>query len=542
MARDARAAGESREPSRSSGLAMTPSIVQNRVDALTVAYRVKLSERATNLLRSRARVAFEHGRCLFVDSANVEWELKIPRRGDGQMWRLRREDHVRIQIDPKAPGGHKEIIDLREPTALTYENAASPTLSGVIGKVGYQMTGEVEVIEDPGWTFELVWYAGHLAEMPLDLVLVEGREIVKRFGEIYEERIRRIDMAADVAGFDIRDDDFAHFIRRARVKEFPFSKKPNGDDGFREQPMLPAFADTVVTKQIAGIRFGRTDVVARIYDKREELEQKGSPDKRAREEAVWTKNGWNGSDPVSRVEFQLRGEALTELGARDPKMCGVHPKTGELLGAKFEMHEFRKPMTLPEYVPRLWSTCLDWLWLGVPEEGVARSRWKEDQRWTVLRNAKWASEPKGLPIKRVRIRGGASAAQALGSMASMIAAAGVDLAAAVPENLRVTKDGHTEISEESKDYEESPVEKLESLLAILTHFGADEIQKALVERWGDETKAALHVAIVMNAARGRFPVHRPKPPAEKIPLGQISFWEWAQSKKETENEAPWQAN
>jgi len=383
------------------------------------------------------------------------------------------------------------------------------------------------VIEDPGWTFELIWYAGHLSEMPLDLVLLEGRNIVSRFGEIHEERIRRIDMAADVAGFEIRDDDFAHFIRRARVKEFPFTKKPNGDDGFREQPAqlsMAAFADTVITKAIAGIRFGRTDVVARVYDKREELVQKGTPDKRAREEAVWTKNGWNGADPVTRVEFQLRGEALTELGARDPKLCGVHPKSGELLGAKYEMHEFREAVTLPEYVPRLWSTVLDWLWLGVPEEDVARSRWKEDPRWTVLRNVKWQGQPKALPIKRVRIRGGASAAQALGSMASMAAAAGVDFVERGKGSLvLVEDDGKKTISERPQDYEERPVEKLRSMLAILTRFGAEEIQKALVERWGDDTKAAVHVAVVMNAARGRFPVFRPRagPTIAKLPPGQI---------------------
>lgn len=509
-----------------------PAVVQNRVDALTVAYRVKLNDRVAGTLRARGRVAWEHGRSLFTDEANIEWELKVPRRGDGQIWRLRREDHVRIQIDPKAPGGHKEIVDLREPTALTYEMAGSPRLTGVVGKIGYQMTGEVEVIEDPGWTFELVWYAGHLAEMPLDLVIREGREIVRRFGELIEERIRRIDMAADVAGFDIRDDDFAHFIRRARVKEFPFTKKPDGDDGFREQPAqlaIPAFADTVISKTIAGIRFGRTDVVARIYDKREELQQKGSVDKRAREEAVWTKNGWNGTAPVTRVEFQLRGEALTELGARDPESCGVHPKTGELLGAKYEMHEFREAMKLPEYVPRLWSTCLEWLWLGVPEEGVARSRWKEDQRWTVLRNVKWGQAPKGLPIKRIRIRGGATAAQALGSMASMVAASGVDLGA------------H---SEKIDDYKEAPLEKLETMLRILTRFGAVEMRKALVERWGDEEKAAVHVAVVLNAARGRFPIRAaPKicSPEKTKPVGFQLFWEWA-DQRVIERVEPWERN
>lgn len=540
---------------------MDPSVVGHRVDALTIAYRVLLTERVLSGtketddgLRGRSRIARDHGRALYRDTSGADWELKVPRRGDGQIFRLRREDHVRIQIDPKAPGGKRELVDIVEPVPMTYENAGSACLTKVLGKVGWQNTGDIGVVEEPGWTLELIWYASHLADMPLDLVVLEGRDIARRFGELHEERLRRIDFAADVAGFDIRERDYANFVRRSRVKVFPFTKKPKGDDGFREieKPSEavrdavandaareePAFCDVVCSSTVAGIRVGRTDVVARIYDKREELNQKGSPDKRAHEEERWTKGGWDGDAPVTRVEFQLRGEALTEVGARDPENCGIHPKSGEFLaGRSCQLHE---------YVPRLWATCLKWLWLGKPRD-AARARWDVDERWQPLYAVEWNAEKTDMdrvPIKRVRVRGGASAAQSLGSMASFVAASGKDIGQKLPSGAVV------DWEEKIEDYAEGAQAKLQVMLAILTRVGVGEIERAMVERWGSEEAAAQHVAIVLNAARGRFPIFRPKPtgpPLKKLPPGQISFWEWAQSreteKKKTEKEAKsWRTN
>jgi len=531
---------------------MDPSVVGHRVDALTIAYRVLLSDRVvsgdskSDGLRGRGRIARDHGRAVYTDASGVDWELKVPRRGDGQIWRLRREEHVRIQIDPKAPGGKRELVDTLEPVPLDYENAGSARVTGVVGKVGWQNTGTQGVVEEPGWTLELIFYASHLADMPLDLVVREGREIARRFGDLHEERLRRIDFAADVAGFDIRERDYANFVRRSRVKVFPFTKKPDGDDGFRDVGKVterarddvandaaheePAFCDTVASAQIAGIRVGRTDVVARIYDKREELNQKGSRDKRAHEEERWTKGGWDGDAPVTRVEFQLRGEALTEVGARDPENCGIHPKSGEFLaGQSCKLHE---------YVPRLWATCLKWLWLGKPTD-AKRTRWDVDERWQPLYAVTWNAETTPndrTPIKRVRVRGGASAAQSLGSLASFVAASGRDIG---------PKPGTDEKwPEKIQDYADDAVGKLRVMLAILIRFGHDEIERAMVERWGSDEAAAQHVAVVMNAARGRFPIFRPRagPPLAKLPPGQISFWEWAQSKTATENATTWSKN
>jgi hypothetical protein len=528
---------------------MDPVVVSHRVDALTLAYRVLLFDKVTREFRARGAIAREHGRAAYTDTAGADWELKVPRRGDGQIWRLRREEHVRLQIDPKAPGGKRELVDVLEPVPLDYENAGSARVSGVVGKVGWQNTGDLGVVEEPGWTIELVFYASHLADVPLDLVVREGREIARRFGVLHEERMRRIDFAADVAGFDIRERDYANFIRRSRVKVFPFTKKPKDDDGFRELGAVTektrdrvandaareeaAYCDPVASAKIAGIRVGRTDVVARIYDKREELEAKGSPDKRAHEEERWTKGGWDGDAPVTRVEFQLRGEALTEVGARDPECCGIHPKSGEFL--------VDTPCALHKYAPRLWATCLKWLWLGKPRP-ASRSRWDVDERWKPLYAVEWTSDETPsdhLPIKRVRVRGGASAAQSLGSLVSFVAASGKDVG-------RVTG-GKTEAwPEKIEDYASDAVGKLRTMLAILTRVGAEEIERAMIDRWASEEAAAQHVAIVLNAARARFPIFVPKgqgPPLKKFPPGQISFWEWAQSKEEErKRDTTWQAN
>lgn len=523
---------------------MDPFVVGHRVDALTLAYRVLLNERVVREFRSRGAIAREHGRASYKDPSGADWELKIPRRGDGQIWRLRREDHVRLQIDPRAPGGKRELVDILEPTTLDYETAGSPRLTGVVGRVGWQNTGDIGVVEDPGWTIELIWYASHLADMPLDLVVREGREIARRFGELHEERMRRIDFAADVAGFDIRERDYANFVRRSRVKVFPFTRKPRDDDGFREVGKVTertydrvandaakeeaAYCDTVVSAKVAGIRVGRTDVVARVYDKREELEAKGSPDKRAHEEERWRRGGWDGDAPVTRVEFQLRGEALTEVGARDPERCGIHPKSGEFL--------VPEPCKLHAYVPRLWATCLKWLWLGKPRD-AARSRWDVDERWQPLFAVKWDADETPadrVPIKRVRVRGGASAAQSLGSLASFVAASGRDIG-------KKRGDVVEEWPEKIEDYQENAIEKLRIMIAILTTVGAGEVERAMIERWGSEEAAAQHVAVVMNAARARFPIYVPRGTGPPIQKGQLSLWEWS-NEKQRKRESTWQAN
>jgi len=55
-----------------------------------------------------------------------------------------------------------------------------------------------------------------------------------------------------------------------------------------------------------GYTFGKGDLVCRIYDKRAEIEHS----EKSWFTVMWNRNGWNGSSPVTRVEFQARRQFL----------------------------------------------------------------------------------------------------------------------------------------------------------------------------------------------------------------------------------------
>jgi len=492
-----------------------PSVVGRRVDAFTQAFRVKLNDRAIGEMKRRAKVARVHGRASFTDAGGADWELKIPRRGDGEIWRLRREEHVRIQIDPKAAGGSREYVIPVEPVFLHSEfhpqrveedKAKGLPDPGTIDRATFApihysaADSDPMILESPGWTIEVIWYAQWLAVNRLEDVIRSGWEIAARFGNVEEDRIRRLDLCADVAGFHIGADDYRNFSRKSHVKVYPFTEKPVGDDGFRQTDLevrevdLPALCDMVAEGKIAGIRVGSGDVVGVVYDKRKELVDSGSKDRMLVEEGRWKEGGWNGEDPVTRIEIRLRGDALTEIGARKPQCCD--PGTGELL-------------PIQDYIPRIWSTFAT-KWLRLTEPGVTRrgnplpmARRKTDPRWDVLGSIDWftncvmCADPDctclehQTPIRRVRVRGGASAAQALGALVSTVGAAG-KLHERAP------------VSEDPKDYKEAPNEKLRALLSTVTSWGIDVIGLSLIDRWGSPEDAAVHLAIIINASRARF--------------------------------------
>lgn len=499
-------------------------IVNHRVDALVQAFRVKLDEKAIEELKKRGAIARIHGRASFTDKKNDGWELKVPRRGDGQIWRLRREDHVRLQIDPKAAGGSRKWSIPTEPVAdftqffperLASDIAREGPWKGVGPKPGHieratfapvkDLDPELEIV--PGWTIELIWYAQFIARQKLRSLIDQGWEIASRFGEVQEDRLRRIDLCADIAGFQIGPDDYRNFSRKSHVKVFPFTEKPVGDDGFRNCDLevrevdLPALADMIAEGTIAGIRVGSGDVVACVYDKRKHLKDTAPEDKIAAEESYWKAGGWNGSDPIARCEIRFRGDVLQELGARKPE-C-VDPVTGEIV-------------SLDRYVPRMWATFLKWLRLTKPSvsktgKAIAMARRRTDPRWAALSRIDWLEEGCDHdpvyctckdPIRRIRLRGGASAAQALGAMVSTVGAAG-------------RLDEMPPASEDAADYADAPNEKLKALLAILTNWGLDVIASALIDRWGSPESAAAHLAIIMNASRARFEKNARAGPSEK---------------------------
>jgi len=59
-----------------------------------------------------------------------------------------------------------------------------------------------------------------------------------------------------------------------------------------------------------GYTFGKGDLLCRIYDKRAEIEHS----QKSWFMVMWKRNGWNGTSPVTRVEFQARRQFLRTMG------------------------------------------------------------------------------------------------------------------------------------------------------------------------------------------------------------------------------------
>ena len=64
-----------------------------------------------------------------------------------------------------------------------------------------------------------------------------------------------------------------------------------------------------------GYQVGKGDLMARIYDKREELLHTN----KLWFEGLWRQNGWDGDAPVTRFEFQFRRKALKEFNVDSPE-------------------------------------------------------------------------------------------------------------------------------------------------------------------------------------------------------------------------------
>jgi hypothetical protein len=166
---------------------------------------------------------------------------------------------------------------------------------------------------------------------PLQSVLDESRAIARELSErtqtapegfVYEERLRRIDLCADVAGWVIDGSDTTKLVRRPRA-----SVRTDPPDLPGEVPADPTLHETRV---VTGITVGKDQMMARIYDKTIELQKKPREEDRTDEYERWVAGGWDGTTRVARIEFQIRGPALQTFGARDP-LAPVDPETGRVV-------------------------------------------------------------------------------------------------------------------------------------------------------------------------------------------------------------------
>jgi hypothetical protein len=185
----------------------------------------------------------------------------------------------------------------------------------------------------------------------------------------------RIDVYADVQGWEPGPDDYARFVCRAvgrRQYDEPSQMHGGG-------------------KRLTGFTFGRGDVVARIYNKTVELRGRGQD---------WPLAVWSGGDPdaeVWRVEFQYRRGALTSMGLRS-------------LPAALEARQ------------GLWDYGTGWLSLRAPSGNAARRNWPVAPVWDALRRVVIGSPCSPLVRERVRRANELRLMQGLAGYVSALAA------------------------------------------------------------------------------------------------------------------------
>ena len=427
---------------------MAPTVVQSRVDWVTLAYRVELDGSFLAALEHRAEIARKHGRAA-IAWGPVVGQLSYSR--SEKTYQIRNADYS-MRIDVWAPGRTE-------------------------GKDG----------PEPGWTIEIVWSGQGMADRDLDVVVRATRKLAASCGaggKVWESRLRRLDLCADVAGWWIDEAQAGRIVRRPRARMTTHPRAHAANDGDGAGDVVPGVPDVLLPvavhtrREIEGLTVGAGgDVTLRIYDKPEELKKKGE-EVTAAEHARWTRGGWDGLAPATRVEYQLRGDAMKELGIRDVDRP-YDPATGQI---------FR---TIGEVVGRVWLWALDWARLALDDDERG-SRRTTDPVWTLLRAVAWGEGRAVDAHGRVRVRGGATHEQLLGCALSVLGARG-KLAA----------------KSEAIAWEADPADN-----AIAFHgdvqrlFAAagDEVATHLAAKWKTARAAHEHVAIVSNATRARFEV------------------------------------
>lgn len=330
--------------------------MSNRVDALVCAWKVNLNADACNALDTCAD-PLNGSTSRGLNIGGVSWSLK-PSRNSTRIALER--DGVRGIYDPTGPNG---------------------------------------------WNLELVARSTYLAQSPLGRTIGELDDLAACWGEVEERRLRRFDMAADFTGWPLRSDDHLRIVktrcRTARIASFMESlERKHGKKGTAGgMRTYWASADRVTGYVVAP----GNPVMLRIYDKCAELRMLQDEIKKLATEGVWSQKGWIPGEPVTRVEFQLRGPVLDELKARDPYDLPdkLQPIWRYLAGAG----KATKP--------------------GDPDSGWIRLKGKTreiDPRWKCLRGLDW-SGPETV-AERTRQRSAVPFRAALGNVLSYLGGRG----------------------------------------------------------------------------------------------------------------------
>lgn len=362
--------------------------VQRRVDWLEIAYRIAV----------RSDVAADLGRCA-IDAAR-DGDAYVTIGGIvGSMKRQRGAPQARYVI---TNGEASFVVDMTKAAA--------------------------------GWTVKIEWRAMTLARTDLRTLVRRGREIARSLGEVVDpeadgrgpelreesERVRRVDLAADFAGWKIHERDCNAFVGRAlraagsgSISDYrPAAHGEQGDGVELDRRTFRAGAKVTGVTVCYG-----SPLCLRMYDKRAQLETQ-APEKRATEESIWRAAAvpWQGpegdddGEAVTRVEAEIKGEVLRQF-----VIAGA--------SAADERNTARNPDVLIAMLDTIWSYVTSaWVRLVMPGEASRLSRCPVDARWTVARDVRFAHV--AMPMVRRRHRMGSDAAGSLGAVNSCVASRG----------------------------------------------------------------------------------------------------------------------
>lgn len=286
------------------------------------------------------------------------------------------------------------------------------------------LRGKVDLKAVGGWTVEVTPRAIYLASHTIANALALARRIANGFGTVNAERLRRFDSAADYVGFSLDNIVDRLLTQRAKCVGFIVDEKDVDDASEASIAVrLQEHRDRHLNVTGVSISPGNS-IMARIYNKSQELLLPGREAKLEIERARWRAGGWDGLLPVTRVEFQHRGTYLDEVGLRDPDR-------------------------LERMLDPVWQSSVRWVRLIDPASHSRKSRCALDPRWSEVTSTIFSHE--AAPIERSRKhRGGARPEHVLGSTISFLSASGTlrsrrDLALLCETNLDTISEAEARI-------------------------------------------------------------------------------------------------
>jgi hypothetical protein len=197
-----------------------------------------------------------------------------------------------------------------------------------------------------------MWLATRERRAPAEF----GRELARVvLVAVTGERLVRVDLAADVAGLPVDRIARGAWVSRGQARVQPHYGR-----------------DTILEGWSIG---ERGEFFLRAYDKTRQLLTQDEG-KQEYEHETWKAAGWDGAEPVTRVEYELRGEVLGEL-------------------------QVREPSRFLEAIDSVWKYATDARRLVRRRTATRASRCLTDPRWDVVRAATFERE-NAQPAKRTR--------------------------------------------------------------------------------------------------------------------------------------------